>query len=155
MIYKLVVVGAQRTGKTRLVESTSRSYPTMGLHCHRVLMDGDTYCVWDTSGQRRYRDLVLNMLDGASAVFVVYRDRSSAKIAEEYATVARQKSPSAIIVGINSGNGAQLICCDTHYSIDTNYLFQFRDMLREVARSHTLKGIYVPKQANKCCCTVL
>ena len=157
MIFKIVVVGASKVGKTRLVESSTYTYPTVGVQCYRMVIDGDTFCVWDTSGDPKYSSLVFSMIPNASAVCVVYRDDTSSLVAQSYVDVVRKKAPDAIVVAINTGSCSMKVECDIYYNIDVNTeFFYFNDVLRFTRARYVMSGLgpVYEKSDSVCCCSV-
>ena len=155
MIYKFVVVGAPRTGKTRLVQASTYTYSTVGVECHRLAVNDDMYCVWDTSGDSMYSQHIHSLIRGASAICAVYNDEATAACARAYVEFTRRESPSTFIIGINTSQRSCMVDCDAHYSVilGLDYMFQFSDLLRDVSKKHVLTGIY--QHDARCCCAIL
>ena len=109
-IFKIVVLGKSKTGKTKLLknyvgeEGTIDSItPTIGVEffTKKVLVDNHTVLLqfWDISGRSQFRSIVDILLKGASAAILMFnkRDLSSLKeIREIWLPLLRNNLPNII-----------------------------------------------------------
>lgn len=101
----VVIVGSRRTGKTmitdRLLNTSFRLVPkpTVGVERHDADLDGQSFRIWDTSGDSRFDEAALGLTRTAAAIVAVYRcgDADTFSAAADHLLRARCDTPEAAL----------------------------------------------------------
>ena len=107
---KIVLVGANATGKTALVHQAltgkflGPSKPTLGVAVHKLWVDGRDFRVWDTAGKPKNRGLGAGYYKWADGCIAFYLSKSDARaLTDKYVEDFLRENPNAPVVYVWSG----------------------------------------------------
>ncbi|MHA1589306.1 MAG: Rab family GTPase [Candidatus Njordarchaeales archaeon] len=117
MISKIVFIGDGGVGKSSLVkkylEGTLSNTITLGVDFHYIQANDQVFVLWDFSGQKRFRELIENLVVGASVIVMVFdlsRPRTLFNLLK-WANMIRKKLKNdvkVIVVGNKKDLGARV-----------------------------------------------